>query len=110
MCRFFPPSLFYIPISDPDLDPTASDRNIDISRGKIRFLHPGDESCKLCRVDRTRSRAGGSFWWPGEGLNITPAPLYSPRELSHELQYQQHYTLKNKKGQILLRKEHYLTL
>lgn len=70
----FPP-LFYIPISDPNLDPTASDRNIDISREKIRFLYTGDESCKLCCVDRTRSRAGGSFCWPGEGLNTIPAAL-----------------------------------
>lgn len=74
MCCFFPP-LFYILISDPNLDPTVSDRNIDISRGKIRFLYTGDKSCKLCRVDRTRSRAGGSFWWPGEGLKTAPAPL-----------------------------------
>lgn len=71
---FFPP-LFYILISDPNLDSTASDRNIDISREKIRFLYTGDKSCKLCCVDRTRSRAGGSLCWPGEGVNTIPAPL-----------------------------------
>lgn len=74
VCGFFPP-LFYILICDPNLDPRVSDRNIDISRGKIEFLYTGDESCKLCCVDRTTSHAGGSFWWPEEGLNNTPAPL-----------------------------------
>lgn len=74
MCCFFPP-LFYILISDPYLDPTVSDRNIDISWRKIRFLYTGDESCKLCCVDRTRSRAGGSFWWSKEGLNTSPSSL-----------------------------------
>lgn len=74
MCCFSPPPpLFYIPVSDPNLDPRANDRNIDISQREIRFPDTGDLSCKLCCVDRAGPVLVGP---PGilEGLSTAPAP------------------------------------